>query len=96
MLIRLTPNEPVASVDDMARTSNIMITGERAVSSAEPIFVRQLDGTWTPGTEETRERAKRMIAAGYGYATWIYGVLPCRCAMTGPWCELCLDESEGK
>jgi len=80
----------------MAKTSNIMITGERAVSSDAPIFVRQLDGTWTPGTEQTRERAKRMIARGYGYATWIYGVQPCRCAMTGPWCDLCLDESEGR
>lgn len=77
----------------MKAQPKIVITGERAVHSDRPIFVLQLDGTWTPGTEATRERGKRMIARGYGYATWIYGIEACRCPMLGPWCELCLGEN---
>jgi hypothetical protein len=52
----------------------ICITGERAVNSESPIFVLALDGAWVPGNDATRARGKRMIARGYGYATWIYGV----------------------
>jgi hypothetical protein len=51
----------------------ITLRGEAAIASGRPLWVLGLDGRWVPGTDATRERGRRMVARGYGHATWIYG-----------------------